>query len=385
MPKALSAVRQSHGSSPAQRPSPLTPAQYWGPILLAAYEADAEEYDALIVTNQAAALEIRICSVLNPAAYPLPNQSQGSFLPWAYTTFGRSPNPRLTRALEARKALKKTERHEVRGLAHNMFIYKSPARYAILIGFAHLGVDRFAVEYPPKNHWVASTHELFEVWESYLENYEQPDPRLPRHPLMKLDPNQLQMSIPSELSCCLYDKKTNELVFIVIRKFANHRAILDWAMQIVHRAAITRKSIRVRGRLAVHSAILTGWVYAQLEDPGSLLQVMYSAGSRRAPSFGMVRNITASLTEEEMSEANRSIASLFSYVWLRAKGLFPPEIIADFVQFYDRYNIPRFDPDWPDSATATGSVELPCALGPVSFDDVERSPGLGVLHDRYAR
>ncbi|TEB03940.1 hypothetical protein FA13DRAFT_1602247, partial [Coprinellus micaceus] len=264
------------------------------------------------------------------------------------------------------KAIKETKRREVRGLAHNTFIYKSPARYAILIGFAHLGIDRAAQEYPPRNHWVASTHELFLVWESYLKNYDQPDSRLARHPLMELEPSRLQMSIPEELSCCLYDKKTNKLVFVVIRKFANHRSILDWAKRIVHRAVTTCKSIR-------------------LEDPGSLIQAMYSAGSRSAPSFGMVRNITAPLTQEEKDDANRNIASLFSYVWLRAKGLFPREIIADFVKFYDRYNIPRFDPEWPDSRTATGSIELPCDLGSVTFADVERSPGLGVLHDRYAR
>ncbi|TEB27192.1 hypothetical protein FA13DRAFT_1594884, partial [Coprinellus micaceus] len=248
----------------------------------------------------------------------------------------------------------------------NMFIWKSPARYAILIGFAHLGIDRVAIEYPPRNHWVASTNALYKTWVTYLANYDKPDNRLARHPLMQLDPARIQMSIPKDLSCCIYDKKTGTVVYVVIRQFANHRSILDWAKRVVHRAAITCKSIR-------------------LEDPGSLIQVMYSAGSRSAPAFGIVRNVAASVSQADRDEANRDIASLFSYVWLRAKGLFPAEIIDDFVEFYARYNIPRFDPDWPYSRTSTGPVKLPCGLGSISFSDVERSPGLGVLHDRYAR
>ncbi|KAJ3501973.1 hypothetical protein NMY22_g18743 [Coprinellus aureogranulatus] len=330
---------------------------HWVDVLLSDFSSRREFYLESIKSNSAKVLNAHLKGILvSSRQIPLPTAPRGSFIDWAFRILGRVEDEELSVALAMRKALKSLFRKHVRLLARNIFLYKYPERFAILIGFAHIGVDRAEVEYPPRNHWVASSQELFDLWYHYLRNYEQPDGRLKRHPLMLLDREKLNISIPEDLSCCLYDKETKELVFVVIRRFSNHRAILDWASRIVQNAAATRKSIR-------------------LEDPGSLLQVAFSAGARSRPAFGVVKNFRVSQPQSERDAANRQISALFAYVWVRAKAVFPPEIIDDFETFYEKYRIPRFDPEWPSSETRSGTIELPSGVGNVKFDDVERGPG----------
>lgn len=76
---------------------------------------------------------------------------------------------------------------------------------------------------------------------------------------------------------------------------------------------------------------------------------------------------------------------MLTYFWLRAKGLFPAEVISDFEAFYGERSIPRLDPDWPHGGGYRGSLQLPADCGGFLLRDVELAPGCAVFVQRYAR
>lgn len=126
---------------------------------------------------------------------------------------------------------------------------------------------------------------------------------------------------------------------------------------------------------------------AQMEDIGILIQIGYSTGLRNRPSFGIVRNFlskAAGAASAEL-ESNRALSSVLIYFWLRAKGLFPTDVVDDIENFYSQNDIPRFDPDWPGRGGGGGVLELPLGASPFAFEEVERSPGCAVAVADYAR
>jgi hypothetical protein len=52
---------------------------------------------------------------------------------------------------------------------------------------------------------------------------------------------------------------------------------------------------------------------------------------------------------EVKNAENQELSAIMFYLWVWAKCLYPAKVIQDFEDYYSRYNIPRFDPDWPAS------------------------------------
>lgn len=101
------------------------------------------------------------------------------------------------------------------------------------------------------------------------------------------------------------------------------------------------------------------------------------------PLFGWVRNMLSKRTDEAAS--NRELAQFFTYFWLRCKVVFPAAITSDLEGFYEQWNLPRLQADWPAQREDRGPMELPLSGGPASWEDVELAPGCGVIVQRYAR
>ncbi|KAJ2933999.1 hypothetical protein H1R20_g3095, partial [Candolleomyces eurysporus] len=190
-----------------------------------------------------------------------------------------------------------------------------------------------------------------------------PDKRMRRKPVHLLERDKLSYSIPAELSCLIYDKKTKELTMVIIREFCGVPAILRLATEIVSRAAAVRRNVRK-------------------EDSGTLMLAGYSCGSRSAPAFGITRNFESGEGAKAEKEDNIAIAQILAYFWARAKGRYPGEVTEDIENFYDKYNIPRFDPDWPTSATRSADLSLKLDGREYTFKDVERAPGCAILCQR---
>lgn len=99
--------------------------------------------------------------------------------------------------------------------------------------------------------------------------------------------------------------------------------------------------------------------------------------------FGWARNLLLKSTDS--ASANRDYSSLLAYFWLRAKGVFPPEIIGDLKNFYAGQSLPRLNPDWPYLESARGVLKLPGDCGGFEVRDIDLAPGCAVFVQRYAR
>ena len=71
-----------------------------------------------------------------------------------------------------------------------------------------------------------------------------------------------------------------------------------------------------------------------MDDPGSLIQIGFSAGARHAPNFDWVRNITHhDLPKQVITDLNYHSSSAFVLFWNLAKDTLPKDIINDFNTF----------------------------------------------------
>ena len=120
-----------------------------------------------------------------------------------------------------------------------------------------------------------------------------------------------------------------------------------------------------------------------MEDTGKLVQMGWSAGSRSAPQFDWVRNITTTrLSKPEIETSNKEGSSLFAYTWQMMRNILPAEIVADFNNFTKRTGIPRMNGNGhlPD-----GTYQVVVDGKPFSFPNVELAPPGAVIAENYSR
>ncbi|KAM6491704.1 hypothetical protein JOM56_012866 [Amanita muscaria] len=117
----------------------------------------------------------------------------------------------------------------------------------------------------------------------------------------------------------LIDRDGN-LVGLVIRDFCKEILVLNWINGLIKRAVGLKKS-------------------CQPNDPGKLVIIGYSPGSRSRPSFGWVRNITRKISEGDLHDFNAQCSSAFAFFWNLARSWLPPEIIKDFDDFIGANNL----------------------------------------------
>ncbi|KAF6742377.1 hypothetical protein DFP72DRAFT_184327 [Ephemerocybe angulata] len=330
------------------------------PLLSTAYQG---ETDLLLY---------HIASFISLYSHLLPPALPDNYFKWLFGAISRAPAsalpPSFREALTARARHVKVVRSARRCLARKLFLYKEPTCYLAFQRTATtIQVARLAIAYPPAGWHVAEDPELHQMWSTYLANCEQPDKRKPRRPVHLLDTSKLQKDIPAELNCILRDRKTDELVAVVVRNFSGNEELLRWAKTVITEAVTTRKSVR-------------------LEDPGEIVIGGYSAGSLSKASFGFAKNLLRKQDLDAAAEAQTAIATLLTIFWLFSRGVMPAEVIEDFQNYYRENNIPRFDPNWPFIGnTGRGDLQLPLELGSFKFKDVELAPGSAMLVQRYAR
>jgi hypothetical protein len=105
--------------------------------------------------------------------------------------------------------------------------------------------------YPPPNHWIYESEEIRALWQDHLLYGRQPDSRLRRHPLLKLEENRLKLDLTGSQSAIIQDEATGEIVAMVYRNFmpGTYHSIIEWINQTIM-ASITRKrSARVSSYL----------------------------------------------------------------------------------------------------------------------------------------
>jgi hypothetical protein len=130
-----------------------------------------------------------------------------------------------------------------------------------------------------------------------------------------------------------------------------------------------------------HSLICA--LYEQLEDPGVLALIGFTAGARSVPRFGLARNFLCK--PEDTSKIDLRNAAVAAYFWQHLQQAHPPEIAADIAAFYRTYNLPLLDPMWPYSAQSSGQLSFPSPSGPLVFHDVAFAPSCLAMSSCYSR
>lgn len=141
----------------------------------------------------------------------------------------------------------------------------------------------------------------------------------------------------------------------------------------------------------------------QLEDPGSLVQIGYSAGSRSSPKFDWVKNVQREglFAPGTCQERDRQASCAFAYLWNLARNKVPAEVIGDFEAFVKELQIGRMDDrgsmagdgkgisgnsgTMAGASQTTGSYTLQSGSRTFTFHNAELAPPTGVMALNYAR
>lgn len=102
--------------------------------------------------------------------------------------------------------------------------------------------------YPTDGYDIYETDVVRGIWEQYRAATPYPDPRGDRtwSPLLKLDPNRLQHTVNKNESVLIRDKRTGELIGLILRNFTgNNQRLLEWVNGIIAENTGIRRSVRV--------------------------------------------------------------------------------------------------------------------------------------------
>ena len=117
-----------------------------------------------------------------------------------------------------------------------------------LAGINTISLPTLQKEYPPSGYDIYETDDVHQMWKAYREVTPYPDCRGGRtwKPFHKLDPNSLQYIVRANKSIIIYDKKTKQIVRLVIRNFSGSKAeVLEWVNEVIVENVDLRKSVHV--------------------------------------------------------------------------------------------------------------------------------------------
>jgi len=131
----------------------------------------------------------------------------------------------------------------------------------------------------------------------------------------------------------------------------------------------------------------------QLEDPGSLIQIGYSAGARAAPAFHWVRNLTKKLPDQVVADKDYQSSSAFALLWNLCRNFLPERIMGDFDVFLEHCNMVRMKSGQGaavefiagEGVGTHGEYTVHIGDAEFIFKDAEMAPPSGVFGQNYSR
>lgn len=115
-------------------------------------------------------------------------------------------------------------------------------------GIPTIRLTKMKKAYPTPGHDIYETDVVRDIWEEYRAATPYPDGRGGRtwKPFLKLDPAHLQHTVGKNESAVIRDKKTGEIIGVVIRNFCGeNKRLLEWVNEVVAENTDVRKSVRV--------------------------------------------------------------------------------------------------------------------------------------------
>ena len=297
-----------------------------------------------VIEHSSVELFSHICDILSrkPAAYPHASTAYSEFR--AHKKEKQAFKNRLTTDLCLRFLATQTDE----------LLASIPVYY----------VDRLSIPYPPDNHWVYETDDIGHQWRHDLEFGKQPDARISRKPLHKLDFSKLQYNLDVRSNAIFRDSQTGELVGLVYRNFIGRQDILDWAGRVIDESISMKKSVR-------------------LEDSGLITLEGYTAGSRTCSQFGWARNLKGQLDSQMIQSQRYRASSLFALLWNVISRAIPSEVIADLDTFLEANPIFRMDAGSEGKAAMRFSIQL--GNHELDFFGRQLAPPSGAIGYNYSR
>ncbi|KAF8056073.1 hypothetical protein FPV67DRAFT_1678612 [Lyophyllum atratum] len=288
-----------------------------------------------------------------------------TFLSWCEP--GARLPEELAKVVDGRRADSKQQRYDRRRFVQNLGLDpKSFDRDAFLKDIPTKTVTALPEAYPPIGEGIAETGPIFDKWDPFFRSAKPPDVRKPYPSVHLLQESKLKLDILPHESVILRDSETKELIGVAIRDACPDQRVVAWGDQVVADTTPYRQNIRK-------------------EDPGKLVQMGYSAGSRSRAHFDWVRNVTSA--KHDASESDIRSSSLFALTWQLMRGRLPPEVIDDFDKFLETTKLKRMDANGrlAEGSGSTGTYTVNIGADQFDFHHVELAPPGGVMGVRYSR
>jgi hypothetical protein len=127
----------------------------------------------------------------------------------------------------------------------------------------------------------------------------------------------------------------------------------------------------------------------KLADPGSIVQLGFSAGSRSLPCFDWVGNILSKrLSDDDIDALDQETAHVFSLFWMLIRRRLPSSVTDDLVDWMAETGIQRMNKDILrgfQEESNFGEIELDVGDNLFSFQWAEFTPPSGVMVANYSR
>ncbi|KAI0729088.1 hypothetical protein C8Q72DRAFT_778702 [Fomitopsis betulina] len=216
--------------------------------------------------------------------------------------------------------------------------------------------------YPDLFHWVCETAEIAELWDDWVHKAKLADQRMSRRPMLIEDPEKLAIIIAADQNAIIRDSETGEIVALVIRDWCADPAVVVWVNSVVAQAVGLKRHIRK-------------------EDPGKLVLVGYSAGSRSRPAFDWSRNLLLKKHTEQFIHTHKmAVSSNFALFFNSMDACLPNELLTDLREYLRSNNLCRMDGN-----RAMGAVLRSEGSEVIAFAHEKLAPPSGVMGANYAR
>ncbi|KAJ3810314.1 hypothetical protein F5876DRAFT_65728 [Lentinula aff. lateritia] len=225
-------------------------------------------------------------------------------------------------------------------------------------------VSRLSAPYPPKGFWIVDHDPIWDLWYNHLQYGKQPDARIARRPMMRVDSTALQFDLGPEESG-RFNESDGTPVMMVMRDFCSLVEIVSWVNDIVLRNVACQRNVRK-------------------EDAGCIVICGWSAGSRSKPAFDFVRNFLTSKSDAEKRSLQYEAASAFALFWNMVCALGPAEVLSDIEHFLSTTKIYGMDANL-HAGGPENVYTVPINGIPITFRNARMAPPSGVFARNYAR